>query len=155
MTFRSDGHLYAPMALGIVVAMMISIVWHSLILEYRWSRDLFRLTPFHDVRIERVQVDGPVLTIWGSFKKRRCERLGVTAYTRTGEALTVAGFSANGENAATPQDRPPSPWRQSFGPWAITASSPAPEEALLFAFHKCPEGLQKNLVFEVPWRNAP
>lgn len=159
MNFSSTGRLYTPTALLIAAALIGSGVWHSIItpfaLEHRWARDLVGLTPFHDVRIDKVAAQGQRLTVWGSFIKRRCEKTGHIAYAKAHGALILAEFSADGEPVGTPPNRPPSEYRQLFGPWTFISKAEAPESAMFFTYHKCPEGDQTNVVFEVPWENTP
>ncbi|RAK24118.1 hypothetical protein ATI53_1001225 [Salipiger aestuarii] len=133
--------------------LLAGIAWaeRRKITESRAWRDVRGLTPFHNVTVDRAEVQGSDLRVWGGLEKRRCEKIGHVAYTSAaGGQRFVAGFRSE-EPKETPDDRPPVAGPQAFGPWVFTALYGAPDHVSFWALHRCPEGIQYNLVFRIPW----
>lgn len=157
MIFRHRELPWTPIIILLWVAFYaLAPVWASFT-ESRTYRDLVRLTPFHDVTIERVEIDGNSLKIWGSLIKDRCQRVEVTAWARDAKGfLRLAEFRSGEAQDGRPINRPVSPNAQLFGPWIITPYGDfKPAGALMFISHSCPEGLVSNLVFDIAWEEAP
>jgi len=140
--FLSAGAFSAIAAFNIALFITESRIW----------RDLTWQTPFRNVIVDAVQIEGDTLYVWGSLRKVRCKREGVIAYVKDAQGnLWLADFSSD-ENLSGPTlDRPVSSDQQRFGAWSIRSPIQAPKTVQLYAYHICPEGRTSNLVFELPW----
>ena len=140
--------------LAILTYAVVQNSWHR-VEETRFYRDLVGSTPFQDVEIDRTEVsdDGQTLRVWGSFRKSRCDKFDHAAYTRKIDGHRwLARFSTE-EGPLQKYSRPAGRFSETFGPWVITSMIKDPDYALFVPYHSCPEGVQTNLFFEVPWRN--
>lgn len=144
--------LRRELRLWLVVAVIaaIYVVSQSPWMERRPVRDALGITAFHHVKILSKATDARSMTVTGSMIKRRCNKVGHTVYTLHDGVMRVAVFSTI-EAPETPPNRPSSRMAQYFGPWVITARHDNPEAAAMFTVHRCPDGLQHNLVFLLNW----
>lgn len=122
--------------------------------ESRAYRNVMNLTPFKDVDIHKVVVDGDTMTVWGSFEKVRCGKVAHHAYTRGDEGYNHhAQFSSADESFLTPENRPKTGHPEFFGPWKITSSIPNPARASFYPVHRCDGIIESNLFFDLPWED--
>lgn len=133
---------------------------HGFILESRTLRDVFGITPFHDVVLLRAEVspDGRSIMVEGSMIKRRCQFLNAAAYTEQGDVIRLAKLDFNPVGHDNLVDnRAPMPEPQAWGPWRVTTILSDPERVLIFIRHTCPdESLpQGNLFLDTEWRDYP
>lgn len=88
--------------------------------EYRWYRDVTRLTPFYDVQLlySNVSEDQITIQVGGSLVKRRCEFNNLFGYIYGDNGIR---YRVPVDTSAEPGgNRPPSDTAESWGPWVIS-----------------------------------
>ncbi len=128
----------------------------SRVTESRVYRDFTFQTPFRDVIVSKVDADSTTLTVFGTFKKvRGCQALGVPVIHAIKDGQITFGTFQTLEPESVPDSRPPSDGVYDFGPWQITSSVKNPDRAVMFRIHRCSDGIQTNVVFDIPWKDLP
>lgn len=152
-TLKREGYVWGVVAVLTVLYVLASYGLDRAYDNSRWYRDLMHYTPFYDVRITHVEVTAHDMVVSGTLKKRRCEKIGHAVYARVDNMLLPGIFSVDEEPEGTPENRPISSDEQSFGPWRITSYRENPDRGIMYVYHRCPEGVVSNLVFDLPWKN--
>lgn len=144
------------MIVGLAVAAMIWGIFPALLigLETRFMRDLRHVTPFTDVELTKVVARENTLSAQGTVVKTRdCTLMGAPTAWVVQSGLLYAAVIATQQREGRPIQRPVSPYPQPWGPVMITSPVDWPDEAMVFITHRCPEGVQQNLLFETPWHS--
>lgn len=130
----------------------------SYLYETRTYRDVTLSTPFYrvDVLSREISEDGRSVTLRGTFVKRRCTFVGLSAYIYDPDGLGhLVEVNTHVENAIRPRgNRPPSDKAQVWGPWTVTNEEVAsPVSYEIWAQHVCPESKypQDNLFLSGKW----
>lgn len=133
--------------------------------EYRWFRDLTRITPFHSVDIYYSSVvnDGQKIVFGGTLTKRRCDFDDLVGYItgQFNQRHRVVVDTSVEDLRGVSGSRPPSNDPESWGPWSIDISNVEtygqpliPKDFEVIAFHiECPTDPenQSNKFLEAPW----
>jgi hypothetical protein len=128
--------------------------------EYRWYRDLTKLTPFYNVEVEYSRLDGPDIYVGGALTKRRCTYNYLIAYAvdKRGVGYKIFLDDSIEKLPGHIENRPPSKRPQNWGPWKLSTLGTLddPKEWEIFVEHKqCPSEphTQRNKFASGKWKN--
>lgn len=135
------------LAFGAAIMLMYSIIIPGVeFLRYRFT------VPFDDVRILSVAADERELRLSGTFRKRACTFVALTAFTRHDGTLYPAPMRFNVQSP-----RPVTHELQGFSDWIVRSLLPDPASAIIYAIHTdCPDDGRRMTPFaDIPWRDYP
>lgn len=129
-TRGNDDFKVLMVGISIALSLLVAPLFTSKITEYRWFRDLARLTPFYNVQLYYASVieEGTTIVVGGTLTKRRCDFdtsdlvTNPVAYVsgQYGQRHRVEVDTSVEDMRGVSGNRPPSDSPESWGPWSIS-----------------------------------